>query len=41
MTLGITKRVKQEISRKTGIPMPKQGMEQKAGKAVVDFLKGK
>ena len=38
--LGITK-VKQQISRKTGIPMTKVGVERKIGNAVLKALLGK
>ena len=38
--LGIT-RVKQQISRKTGIPMTKAGVERKIGNAVLKALLGK
>ncbi len=35
--LGITK-LKQQISRKTGIPMSKGGVERKIGKSILDIL---
>jgi len=35
--LGIIK-IKQKISRQTGIPMSKDGMERKIGKTVLDIL---
>lgn len=35
--LGITK-LKQQISRKTGIPMSKKGVERKIGKSILDIL---
>lgn len=35
--LGITK-LKQQISRKTGIPMSKSGVERKIGKTILDIL---
>ena len=35
--LGITK-IKQQISRQTGIPMTKNGIERKIGKTILDFL---
>lgn len=35
--LGITK-LKQQISRKTGIPMSKSGVERKIGKSILDSL---
>lgn len=35
--LGITK-LKQQISRKTGIPMSKSGVERKIGKSILDIL---
>ena len=35
--LGITK-LKQQISRKTGIPMSKSGVERKIGKSIIDIL---
>lgn len=35
--LGITK-LKQQISRKTGIPMSKSGMERKIGKTILDVI---
>lgn len=38
--LGITK-VKQQISRKTGIPITKAGVERKIGRAVIGLLFGK
>ena len=38
--LGITK-VKQQISRKAGIPMTKAGVERKIGNAVLKALLGK
>lgn len=38
--LGITK-VKQQITRKTGIPMTKAGVERKIGNAVLKALLGK
>ncbi len=38
--LGITK-VKQQISRNTGIPMTKAGIERKIGRTVIDLLFGK
>lgn len=38
--LGITK-VKQQISRNTGIPMTKAGVERKIGRTVIDLLFGK
>lgn len=38
--LGITQ-MKQNISRKTGIPMSTSGMERKIGKTIIDLLFGK
>lgn len=38
--LGITK-VKQDVSRETGIPMTKQGMERKVGSIIFKTLFGK
>ena len=38
--LGITK-AKQQISRKTGIPMTKSGLERKIGNALLKALLGK
>jgi len=38
--IGITK-VKQQISRKTGIPMTKQGLERKIGSMIIKAIKGK
>lgn len=35
--LGITK-LKQKISRQTGVPMSKNGMERKIGKTISDIL---
>lgn len=35
--LGITK-LKQQISRTTGIPMSKSGVERKIGKSILDIL---
>lgn len=35
--LGITK-VKQDISRATGIPLSKAGMERKIGNSIIKFL---
>lgn len=35
--LGITK-LKQQISRKTGVPMSKSGVERKIGKSMLDIL---
>lgn len=35
--LGITK-LKQQISRKTGIPLSKSGVERKIGKTILDIL---
>lgn len=35
--LGITK-LKQQISRKTGIPMSKSGVERKIGKTILDII---
>lgn len=35
--LGITK-LKQQISRKTGIPISKSGVERKIGKSILDIL---
>lgn len=35
--LGITK-LKQQVSRKTGIPMSKSGVERKIGKSILDIL---
>ena len=35
--LGITK-VKQNISRATGVPMSKAGMERKIGNSIIKFL---
>lgn len=35
--LGITQ-LKQKISRKTGIPMSKSGIERKIGKIILDIL---
>lgn len=35
--LGITK-AKQQISRKTGIPTTKQGIERKIGKTIIDVI---
>ena len=38
--LGITQ-AKQQISRKTGIPMSKAGLERKIGKAIIKSIFGK
>lgn len=38
--VGITK-VKQKISKATGIPMTKMGLERKIGGSIVKALKGK
>lgn len=38
--LGIT-RVKQKISRTTGIPMTKSGRQRKLGKLVMDIVTGR
>ncbi|MDE6086658.1 MAG: hypothetical protein K2G40_09705 [Muribaculaceae bacterium] len=38
--VGITA-AKQKVARKTGIPMTKQGLERKVGKAVISALFGK
>ena len=38
--LGITA-VKQKISRKTGIPTTRQGLERKIGGAIIDSIFGK
>ena len=38
--LGVTQ-VKQEISRKTGIPMTKSGIERKVGKVIIKSIFGK
>lgn len=35
--LGITK-LKQQISRQTGIPLSKSGVERKIGKTILDIL---
>ena len=35
--LGITK-LKQQISRKTGIPISKSGVERKIGKTILDII---
>lgn len=35
--LGLTK-LKQEVSRKTEIPMTKNGMERKIGKTILDII---
>ena len=35
--LGITK-LKQQISRKTGIPMSENGVERKIGKTILDII---
>lgn len=35
--LGITK-LKQQISRKTGIPMSKSGVERKIGKTILNII---
>ena len=35
--LGITK-LKQQIGRKTGIPMSKNGVERKIGKTILDII---
>jgi hypothetical protein len=35
--LGITQ-LKQKISRKTGIPMSKSGVERKVGKTILDII---
>ena len=35
--LGITK-LKQQISRKTGIPLSKSGVERKIGKTILDLI---
>lgn len=37
--LGITA-AKQKISRKTGVPMTKQGLERKVGRFVIDAIFG-
>lgn len=36
--LGIDK-IKRQISKQTGIPMTKQGLERKIGKMVIDLFK--
>lgn len=38
--VGLTK-VKQQISRKTGIPMSKAGLERKVGSAIIKRIFGK
>ena len=38
--IGIT-RVKQQISRKTGIPLTKNGLERKIGRSIIKSLFGK
>lgn len=38
--LGITQ-AKQQISRKTGVPMSKAGLERKIGKSIIKVLSGK
>ena len=38
--VGVTK-IKQKVSKATGIPMTKQGLERKIGGAVVKAVKGK
>lgn len=38
--LGITQ-AKQQISRKTGVPMSKAGLERKIGKSILKSLLGK
>lgn len=38
--LGITQ-AKQQISRKTGIPLTKSGLERKVGRSIIDALFGK
>ncbi|MCR4800831.1 MAG: hypothetical protein K5860_10015 [Bacteroidales bacterium] len=38
--LGLTK-IKQRISKKTGVPLTKQGMERKIGRKLLDLLFGK
>lgn len=38
--LGITK-IKQQITRETGIPTTKHGLERKIGGALLELLKGK
>ena len=38
--IGVTQ-VKQQISRKTGIPMTKSGIERKVGKAIIKSIFGK
>lgn len=38
--LGITQ-AKQKLSRTTGIPMSKVGVERKIGRIILDFLLGK
>lgn len=38
--LGLTK-IKQRISKKTGVPLTKQGMERKIGRKLLDLLLGK
>ena len=38
--LGVTK-AKQQISRKTGIPMSKAGLERKIGKTIIKSIFGK
>ena len=38
--VGLTQ-VKQKISRKTGIPMSKAGLERKIGKTIINSLFGK
>ena len=35
--MGITK-LKQQISRKTGIPLSKSGVERKIGKTILDII---
>lgn len=38
--LGITQ-LKQKISRETGVPTSRQGLERKIGKTIIDVLLGK
>lgn len=38
--VGVTK-IKQKISKATGIPMTKQGLERKIGGSVIKAVKGK
>lgn len=38
--VGLTQ-AKQQLSRKTGIPMSKAGLERKVGKAIIKYFFGK